>query len=57
MTLQHYIGSNKELPLGTIGQNPTYKPFSELTSPKTMSILKEHTDAIEMYKHNLPEKI
>ncbi|MDG3044712.1 hypothetical protein OE903_15135 [Bacillus sp. B6(2022)] len=30
MTLQHYIGSNKELPLGTIGQNPTYKPFSEL---------------------------
>lgn len=30
MTLHHYIGSNKELPLGTIGQNPTYKPFSEL---------------------------
>ncbi|MFB8732978.1 hypothetical protein ACEQPO_00900 [Bacillus sp. SL00103] len=30
MTLQHYIGSNKELPLGTIGQNPTYKPLSEL---------------------------
>ncbi|NEU52710.1 transglutaminase-like domain-containing protein [Bacillus altitudinis] len=25
--------------------------------PKTMSILKEHTDAIEMYKHHLPEKI
>ncbi|KIL25203.1 hypothetical protein C2W58_03894 [Bacillus pumilus] len=30
MTLQHYIGSNKELPLGTIGQNPTYKPLSKL---------------------------
>ncbi|MCI2455318.1 hypothetical protein KC301_15565, partial [Listeria monocytogenes] len=30
MTLHHYIGSNKELPLGTIGQNPTYQPFSEL---------------------------
>lgn len=30
MTLQHYIGSGKELPLGTIGQNPTYKPLSEL---------------------------
>ena len=30
MTLHHYIGSNKELPIGTIGQNPTYKPFSEL---------------------------
>lgn len=30
MTLHHYIGSNKELPLGTFGQNPTYKPFSEL---------------------------
>lgn len=25
--------------------------------PKTMSILKEHTDAIEMYKHHLPETI
>ncbi|MDR6749302.1 transglutaminase-like putative cysteine protease [Bacillus pumilus] len=25
--------------------------------PKTMSILKEHTDAIEMYKHHLPERI
>lgn len=30
MTLHHYIGANKELPLGTFGQNPTYKPFSEL---------------------------
>ncbi|MBR0580725.1 transglutaminase, partial [Bacillus altitudinis A23-8] len=25
--------------------------------PKTMGILKEHTNAIEMYKHHLPEKI
>ncbi|WP_342462643.1 hypothetical protein [Bacillus sp. FSL R5-0286] len=40
MTLQHYIGSNKELPLGTIGQNPTYKPFSELTSAKNNEYFK-----------------
>ncbi|WP_111291539.1 hypothetical protein [Bacillus safensis] len=30
MTLHQYIGANKELPLGTFGQNPTYKPLSEL---------------------------
>ncbi|MCK6165564.1 MULTISPECIES: hypothetical protein [Bacillus] len=30
MTLHHYIGANKELPLGTFGQKPTYKPLSEL---------------------------
>ncbi|PRR89129.1 hypothetical protein [Bacillus sp. NMCN1] len=30
MTLHHYIGANKELPLGIFGQKPTYKPFSEL---------------------------
>ena len=29
MTLHHYIGANKELPLGPFGQNPTYKSLSE----------------------------
>lgn len=29
MTLHHYIGANKELPLGPFCQNPTYKPLSE----------------------------
>ncbi|MDM5296807.1 hypothetical protein QUF51_01275 [Bacillus pumilus] len=30
MTLYHYIAANKELPLGSFGLNPTYKPISEL---------------------------
>ncbi|AIF42083.1 hypothetical protein [Virgibacillus sp. SK37] len=30
MTLHHFIGSNIELPIGSFGKNPTYKPLSEL---------------------------
>lgn len=30
MTLNHFIGANIELPTGTFGRNPTYKPLSEL---------------------------
>ncbi|MDR6749298.1 hypothetical protein J2W90_003468 [Bacillus pumilus] len=30
MTLHHYIGAHKELPLGTFGQKSTYKRLSEL---------------------------
>lgn len=30
MTLHHFIGANIELPTGSFGRNPTYKPLSEL---------------------------
>lgn len=30
MTLHHFIGSDKELPIGEYGRNPTLKPISEL---------------------------
>ncbi|KGX86174.1 hypothetical protein N781_04860 [Pontibacillus halophilus JSM 076056 = DSM 19796] len=30
MTLHHFIGANIELPIGSFGRNPTYKPLSEL---------------------------
>ncbi|WP_144463192.1 hypothetical protein [Bacillus pumilus] len=42
MTLQHYIGSGKGLPLGTIGQNPTYKLLSELNIELFDKIQKKH---------------
>ncbi|MCE4147656.1 hypothetical protein LJD22_11210 [Bacillus velezensis] len=30
MTLHHFIGAVKELPIGEYGRNPTLKPISEL---------------------------
>ncbi|KAA6449369.1 hypothetical protein [Bacillus swezeyi] len=30
MTLHHFIGANKKLPIGEFGRNPTLKPISEL---------------------------
>ncbi|WKW08866.1 hypothetical protein ACNFKI_20935 [Bacillus velezensis] len=30
MTLHHFIGADKELPIGEYGRNPTLKPISEL---------------------------
>ncbi|WP_456270933.1 hypothetical protein [Bacillus sp. AK031] len=34
MTLHHFIGANKKIPIGSFGRNPIYKSFSELNFKK-----------------------